>query len=186
MAELPAWTTTSWRRRRAKIRSFPIFTTLKSPPGATLVPAPIAALQALAEKYGATVETVPQRHPEVKGDIFDQLTAADRQSAHTERVRAIHTREFLIVLGTIGFVLWFLARFVRYGFTFGFKSTEPSPTPPANLTALITSQMSAALYWPRPREPQRRQNHSRARRNPEPEPRPHIRLRRILFLVCYS
>jgi hypothetical protein len=75
-------------------------------PGATLVPAPIAALQALAEKYGATVETVPQRHPEVKGDIFDQLAAADRESAHAERVRAIHTREFLIVLGTIGLVLW--------------------------------------------------------------------------------
>ena len=70
--------------QKARQDSFvPDSTTLKSPPGATLVPAPIAALQALAEKYGATVETAPQRHPEVKGDIFDQLAAADRVSPPT-------------------------------------------------------------------------------------------------------
>jgi hypothetical protein len=57
-----------------------------------------------------------------------------QQAKDAERMQAIHNREFLIALGTIGFVLWFLARFVRYGFAFGFKSTEPSPGPPAAST----------------------------------------------------
>jgi hypothetical protein len=54
----------------------------------------------------------------------------DHQTS-VRRVEAIHNREFLIALGTIGFVLWFLARFVRYGFAFGFKSTAPAPESPA-------------------------------------------------------
>ena len=49
-----------------------------------------------------------------------------QRAKDAERVEAIHNREFLIALGTIFFALWFLARFVRYGFTFGEIDLAPT------------------------------------------------------------
>jgi hypothetical protein len=83
--------------------------------------------QALAKKY-ADLGYRPAT------TAFDPDEFMAQRAKDAERVEAIHNREFLIALGTIGFVLWFLARFVRYGFAFGFQSTEPAPPPPAAST----------------------------------------------------
>ena len=86
--------------------------------------------------YGASSVNIPPDYDRLAQQWSTRTSLSDSDvaaydSAHGKSVEAIHNRELLIALGTIGFVLWFLARFVRHGFAFGFKSTEPSPPPPA-------------------------------------------------------